>query len=324
MDMRRLLLTGSALVLALYLLPAFWLWGGGDNGGGADAGTAQAASGAVLPENYDTVTVLVDGTPTELPLETYVAGVVSAEIANDFPPDAIRAQAVAARTYAVYKMASGRPAAHPKADLCDDYQHCAAYRDIAVQTASGADLSRIEQAVRDTAGEILTYDGAPVAAVFHCVSGPRTEAARDVWGENVPYLQSVVSPGGTAYDGYEDAVALSADEFRTIAADAFPSVDLSGAPDGWIKASVRSDAGGVITVQLGGVTVDGTAVREAFGLQSTNFTLPTTDDSITLHTIGYGHGVGLSQYGAKYMAEQGADYTEILSHYYPGTVLANV
>ena len=80
----------------------------------------------------------------------------------------------------------------------------------------------------------------------------------------------------------------------------------------------------MITVKLGGVTVDGTAVREAFGLQSTNFTLTTTDDSITFHTIGYGHGVGLSQYGAKYMAEQGADYVEILSHYYPGTVLTDV
>ena len=172
--------------------------------------------------------------------------------------------------------------------------------------------------------EILTYDCAPIAAVFHCVSGPRTEAARDVWGEDVPYLQSVVSPGGTAYDGYEDAVTLSADEFRQKAADAFPSADLTGTPGEWFKASVRSDAGGVITVQLGGVTVDGTAVREAFGLQSTNFTLTTTEDSITFHTIGYGHGVGLSQYGAMYMAEQGAGYAEILSHYYPGTVLTNV
>ena len=200
--MRRLLLTGGVLVLTLYLVPAVWLWGGETDNRAVDLGAEQTASETALPENYDTVTVSVDGTPTELPLETYVAGVVSAEIANDFPLEAIRAQAVAARTYAVYKMASGRPEAHPDADLCDDYHHCAAYRDIAVQTASGADVSRVEQAVRDTAGEILTYDGAPIAAVFHCVSGPRTEAARDVWGEDVPYLQSVVSPGGTAYDGH--------------------------------------------------------------------------------------------------------------------------
>ena len=91
---------------------------------------------------------------------------------------------------------------------------------------------------------------------------------------------------------------------------AFPAADLSGPPSAWFKASVRSDAGGIKTVKLGGVTVEGTAVRELFGLRSTNFTVTTADDSLTFHTIGYGHGVGLSQYGAKYMAENGADYRE--------------
>ena len=87
---------------------------------------------------------------------------------------------------------------------------------------------------------------------------------------------------------------------------------------------MRSAAGGIITVQLGGATVEGTAVRELFGLQSTNFTITTDEDSITFHTIGYGHGVGLSQYGAKYMAEQGADYQEILAHYYRGSTLSTL
>ena len=105
---------------------------------------------------------------------------------------------------------------------------------------------------------------------------------------------------------------------------AFPAADLSGPPSAWFKASVRSDAGGIKTVKLGGVTVEGTAVRELFGLRSTNFTVTTADDSLTFHTIGYGHGVGLSQYGAKYMAENGADYREILAHYYPGTELTRL
>lgn len=311
-------------VLALYLAPALLLYDDEPKTGETASASVPTATETAPTGDYSTVTVLVDNQPTQLPLEDYVAGVVAAEIPNDFPLEAIRAQAVAARTYAVYKMAAGRPAAHPDADVCDDYHHCAAYRDIAVETASGSDLSRVQQAVQDTEGEILTYDGAPIAAVFHCVSGPRTEAARDVWGEDVPYLQSVVSPGGTAYSNYEAAVTVSAAEFREKVAEAFPSADVSGPPNDWFKASVRSDAGGIITVQLGGVTVEGTAVRELFGLQSTNFTITTTDDSITFHTIGYGHGVGLSQYGAKYMAEQGADYTEILAHYYPSTVLGNV
>lgn len=325
--MRKLLLTGCALVLALYLFPVFWPSDSAEGGAAetvAAPQTAAADNTAAAVTDYSTVTVEIDGMPTELPLETYVAGVVAAEIPNDFPEEAIRAQAVAARTYAVYKLSRGRPEVHPDADLCDDYHHCAAYRDVAVETAAGGDLSRVQQAVEDTAGEILTYDGAPIAAVFHCVSGPRTEAARDVWGEDVPYLQSEVSPGGSAYSGYEDAVTVSADEFRAAVADAFPSADVSGEPASWFKASVRSVAGGIITVQLGGVTVEGTAVRELFGLQSTNFTVTTTGDSIAFHTIGYGHGVGLSQYGAKYMAEQGADYREILSHYYQDTSLVSL
>ena len=131
----------------------------------------------------------------------------------------------------------------------------------------------------------------------------------------------MVSPGGTQYAGYESAVTLTADAFREKVAQTLPKADVSGKPDRWFASSVRSAAGGVKTVKLGGVTVEGTAVRALFGLQSTNFTITTTEDSITFHTIGYGHGVGLSQYGAKYMAEQGSDYTEILAHYYPHTEL---
>ena len=179
--MRKLLLTGCALVLTLYLFPVFWPSDSAEGGAAetvAAPQTAAADNTAAAVTDYSTVTVEIDGTPTELPLETYVAGVVAAEIPNDFPEEAIRAQAVAARTYAVYKLSRGRPEVHPDADLCDDYRHCAAYRDVAVETAAGSDLSRVQQAVEDTAGEILTYDGAPIAAVFHCVSGPRTEATR--------------------------------------------------------------------------------------------------------------------------------------------------
>ena len=218
--------------------------------------------------------------------------------------ETVKAHAVAVRT----KIRSG--AAAPDSSEED-----------AVLRFGAVEYERIRRLCRQTEGEILTSEGAPIAAVFHCVSGPRTESAADVWGEDVPYLQSVVSPGGTAFDGYESAVTVSADEFRKKAGSAFPAADLSGPPSAWFKASVRSDAGGIKTVKLGGVTVEGTAVRELFGLRSTNFTVTTADDSLTFHTIGYGHGVGLSQYGAKYMAENGADYREILAHYYPGTEL---
>ena len=325
--MRRLLLASCGLIAFLYLVPTIWSEKPIKH---SPAEVVQTDSAAPVPASaapdtgstdYTTVTVSVDGKPTEMPLESYVEGVVAAEISNDFPPEAIRAQAVAARTYAVSKISRGRPEAHPDADVCDDFHHCAAYRDVAVETAAGSDLSRVRQAVRDTAGEIMTYDGEPIVALFHCVSGPRTEAAVDVWGEDIPYLQSVVSPGGSACDAYEASVTLSAADFLQKAHETFPAADITGAPDNWFKATERSDAGGVRTIKLGDATVEGTAVRALFGLNSTNFTITTTADSITFHTIGYGHGVGLSQYGAKYMAEQGAGYEDILTHYYKGAVL---
>lgn len=193
--MRRLLLTGVGLVLVLYLLPVFYP-------SETDKTEPQAPTESVTAAATDglTITVLVNGKAQEMPLETYVEGVTAAEIADDFPVEAIRAQAVAARTYAVYKQSRGRPAEHPDADVCDDYSHCAAYQPDAVKTFSTG-YSRIRKAVKDTAGQILTCDGAPIAAVFHCVSGPKTESAADVWGEDIPYLQSVVSPGGTQYAG---------------------------------------------------------------------------------------------------------------------------
>lgn len=150
--MRRLLLTGVGLVLVLYLLPVFYP-------SETDKTEPQAPTESVTAAATDglTITVLVNGKAQEMPLETYVEGVTAAEIADDFPVEAIRAQAVAARTYAVYKQSRGRPAEHPDADVCDDYSHCAAYQPDAVKTFSTG-YSRIRKAVKDTAGQILTCD----------------------------------------------------------------------------------------------------------------------------------------------------------------------
>ena len=157
--MRRLLLTGVGLVLVLYLLPVFYP-------SETDKTEPQAPAESVTAAATDgvTITVLVNGKAQEMPLETYVEGVTAAEIADDFPVEAIRAQAVAARTYAVYKQSRGRPAEHPDADVCDDYSHCAAYQPDAVKTFSTG-YSRIRKAVKDTAGQILTCDGADCGCV---------------------------------------------------------------------------------------------------------------------------------------------------------------
>lgn len=295
-----------------------------------DSAAAQTVS-ASLPDSGN-IRVLVDGTVHTMPLETYVAGVVSAEISPTFPADALRAQAVAARTYAVHKMRTGGSAlpVHKGADVCDDYHHCTAYLDLATQASAhwgkNADTyeNAVERAVHDTAGQILTVGGKPIVAVFCAASSPRTESAKDVWGSDISYLQSVESPGGEACPKYKTEVTVSAADFRKKVHDTFPSIKVDGAPDTWFKASARSAAGGIKTVALGGVRVEGTAIREMFDLCSTNFTITPSKDAITFHVTGYGHGVGLSQYGAKYMAEHGSGYRDILTHYYIGATIQNL
>lgn len=304
--------------------------GSGEAGGGS-AGLATGVTGtSEQAETHDVladgqITVLVNGEPQAMPLETYVEGVVAAEISPDFPEEAIKAQAVAARTYAVYKASAGRPMQHRNADVCDDYRHCAAYIDLAEAasarwgTNAETNTGTIQKAVRETAGEIVVKDGEPIVAVFHSASAARTESAKDIWGTDISYLQSVASPGGSACPKYEGTVRLTFDEFRAKALASYPTADLSGDPKRWFSASTRSDAGSVIVCTMGGVQVRGTDLRTVFGLNSTNFTLTIDDETISFHTVGYGHGVGLSQYGAKYLAEQGSGYQDILTHYYTGT-----
>lgn len=276
------------------------------------------------------ITVLVDGEARMMKLEDYVTSVVAGEISPDFPTEAIRAQAVAARTYALYKQKTGRPAQHEEADVCDDPAHCAAFVDLKTEAAARwgeqANTAQdiIRQAVEDTAGQVLTYEGEPIVAVFSSAAGEKTERAVDVWGSDIPYLQSVDSPGGEACPKYYDAVVLTADEIRERAAKTLPSADLSGDPSGWFKASERSEAGGIVRMKFGGVEVKGTVMRTLLGLNSTNFTVKIDGNTLTFTTTGYGHGVGLSQWGAKYSAEQGQTYDEILAHYYPGTTLTTI
>lgn len=329
--MRKILFLGLILTGFIYALPLIAQQMEDTAPGGAtqDVLSAHAETPSLSSSGGQDVqiTVQVDGQARRMNLEDYVAGVVAAEISPSFPVEALKAQAVAARTYAAYKLTAGRPEAHADADVCDDYRHCAAYIDLAAEASGrwGSEAETYENtildAVRATAGEVVTYEGQPIIAVFSAASGEKTESAADVWGNDVPYLQAVDSPGGEACPKYKGEVRFTAKEFRDIMAKALPSADLTGAPGTWFTASDRSAAGGIKTARLGGVQVAGTDLRETLGLNSTNFTLEVDEDSITFLTTGYGHGVGLSQYGAKYMAEQGSDYKAILTHYYTGTAV---
>ena len=266
------------------------------------------------------ITVLTDGGLQETTMAEYLIGVVAAEMPASFEPEALKAQAVAARSY-ILDRATHPVEAHRDAAVCGDPGCCCAHlSEDEMRENWGRDfrknLRRIRNAVRETDGQRLTCDGEPIRAVFHSCSGGQTEASAALWGA-VPYLVSVSSPE-TAADvpGYETTVTVSAQDAAQALETALPED-----PAQWLGETVRDASGRVETISIGGKTLSGAEARSLFSLRSTNFTAEAADGNLVFHVIGSGHGVGMSQYGANVMAQQGAGYAEILAHYYPGTVL---
>ena len=276
------------------------------------------------------VTLLCGGEVRELSLKDYLQGVLAAEMPAGFPEEALKAQAVAARTYTLYKMTlyrEGADTVHQGADLCDDPGHCEAFADLTTQAAAlwgdSADIyrQRLQEAVEQTDGMILVYEDQPIAAVFCAASTEKTESAKDIWGSDLPYLVSVDSPGGQDCSRYEGTVAMAQTDFAEAVQAQFPQADFSEPPGTWFRDSHRSEAGSVLDVLVGGVRLTGSQVRQLVGLNSANFTVKVQGADLVFSTVGYGHGVGLSQYGARYLALDGQCYDQILGHYYPGTQL---
>ncbi len=277
-----------------------------------------------------TVRLLQGASVRELSMTDYLIGVLAAEMPAGFPEEALKAQAVAARTYAFYKMAlyqEGADESHKGADLCDDPAHCEAFVDLAQQAGAlwgeSADIyrQRVETAVKETDGLILVYEDEPIAAVFCAASAPQTERAGDIWGQDLPYLISVDSPGGQDCSQYYGTVTISQADFAAAIQKAWPEADFSSAPNLWFMDSHRTEAGSIMDVLVGGVRLSGSDVRQAIGLNSANFTVKVQGSDLVFSTIGHGHGVGMSQYGARYLALDGQTYDQILAHYYPGSQL---
>ncbi len=276
-----------------------------------------------------TVTLLRDGETAVLPLEEYLVGAVAAEMPASFHPQALRAQAVASRTFALYRRGevSGR---HPRADLCGDPGCCQAWLSEAERAELWGDSFQVwEAAVRaaaeDTAGVCLTWRGEPILACFHASSPGVTESSGAVWGTALPYLVSVDTPEGEEdVPGFVTSVRLSADELRRGVREIDPRAPFDGEPETWVGQRVLDTGGRVAALRVGGVTVPGSAVRETFSLRSACFTLVWTGEDFLFTVEGGGHGVGMSQYGAQAMARQGADWREILAHYYPGAELSDM
>lgn len=265
----------------------------------------------------------------EMDLGTYLLGVVRAEMPASFAEEALKAQAVAARTYTFHELEGGRDKHGGEADLCGDPACCQAYTSEEKAKANWGRKARkyekkIREAVEGTDGEIAVYGGAPILAVFHASSAGLTRAAGSVWQNDLPYLQPVESPeNDEQVPAYRSEVRLSAQQVRDKVHAKFPEAELDGPAAQWFSDAVRDSAGSVENLLVGGVRMKGSTLRGLLGLRSACFTWEWEGDEVLFTVTGHGHGVGMSQYGAETMAQEGADYREIITHYYPGAVLEN-
>ena len=320
---------GLILAVVVFFLPLLTMGGEpvlglaqqGEGGGAAQGESVQTQA---AKDRGKVIKLLqTDGMVTEMTLEDYLFGVVAAEMPAYFEPEALKAQAVAARTYAMYCAETCR---HSEAQVCTDYSCCQAWisrEDMESNWGDSfeANYAAVSRAVEETEGEYLVYEGQPVFAAFHSSSCGATEDCGAIWNP-LPYLVSVSSPEtADTVPGYVSQVELSSLDFRDTVLSAYPWADFTGEESSWVGEISLEDSGRVASALLGGVEISGTEIRSLFSLRSTAFTLEYTGSGFLFTVTGYGHGVGMSQHGANLMAAQGSDYTRILAHYYPGTTL---
>lgn len=247
-------------------------------------------------------------------LQEYLIGVILAEMPTTYEHNALCAQAVAARTYALKRQQGQR---HPMGAVCTDPGCCQAYIDVAQYLDGNGyeeDIQIARAAVEDTADYVVSYNGELIEATYcHCAGG-LTEEAFAVWGVDLPYLQVVESPGEEGMDGYTQTLWYSAEELEVLL-----DRELPGDPKSWLGWTTYTAGGGVDTMLFAGITYSGLELRRMLNLNSTVFTMTEEGDGLRIDTLGKGHRVGMSQTGAQAMALGGNTWRQIIAHYYPGT-----
>lgn len=312
------------VVFSLLFLPLILVWGFPERAEGTEPKVHKIEETSYLVGVYRTQSKTVE----QIPLEDYVKGVIAGEMPADFEEEALKAQAVAARTYAISKVSAwqqGRqPSEHPGAALCDS-THCQVYRSAEELRALKSDewmesgWKKVSQAAEETAGQVMYYQGELVdQPLFHSSSGGKTENSEAVFASAVPYLRSVASPYEQEATHQNEVTAISASELSKKLKAAYPAKNIGTVAASGVVITGRSEGGRVEKIQVGGAVFTGRQIREALGLPSANFTVGAENGKVTFVTVGYGHGVGMSQYGANGMAQKGSDYKAILTHYYSG------
>ncbi len=279
---------------------------------------------------YGTITLLhkKTGETEQVNLDDYLYNVVSAEMPADYEIEALKAQAIVARTYTIYKIINKK---HENADICDDSTCCQAWISKEDRLARWEESKResnwqkICESVDSTKGKIITYENQPINAFFHSNSGGLTEIPANVWGgTGYPYLQSVETSGEDSYTQYSSEVVLSQEELINKLKEKYSDISIDFSNEEDIKILEYTESTRVKTLKVGNHELSGVEARSLFGLRSTNFEITRDGENIKFSVKGYGHGVGMSQTGADSMAKQGKTSEEIIKHFYTGVEIKDI
>lgn len=271
------------------------------------------------------------GKTQAMDMEEYLYGVLAGEMPANFEMEALKAQALAARTYIKHKESEGKSSKHKDAIVCTDFRHCQEYKSPKeLEKANGkswmkTSYSKIKQAVDETKGQIITYQGEPILTLYFSTSSGKTENSEEVFSTKYPYLQSVDSPFDEDAPKYASELELSNTEFVNLFEKSYSNIKINANNlNNEVRIESRSKGGAVEKIKIGNKEISGIDVRNILSLNSANFEIGFKDDSVHINVKGYGHGVGMSQWGANGMAKEGYKYYEILSHYYTGTEITDI
>lgn len=261
-----------------------------------------------------------------LDLDTYLIGVVASEMPASFELEALKAQAVVARTYTIYQMKNGKK--HENANVCSDANCCQAWISKENRYARWEEnlrdeyWNKITKAVNDTKGKLILYENEPINALFHSNSGGKTELAFNVWGGDFPYFKTVETSGEDIYSSYNSEVEFSKDELIKLMLEKYSEFEIDFSKEDCIKIIEHTEGNRVQKIKIGNIEISGIIARQIFGLKSANFNFEILDESVKFKVIGYGHGVGLSQCGSDSLAKSGMKYDEIIKYYYKDVVIS--
>jgi len=294
-------------------------------------GQTQITNESYNYKNYNTIKLVhtKDNSIEEIGLDEYLYGVVSAEMPVDFELEALKAQAIVARTYTIYKITQNE-SKHGDAHICDSSACCQAWilkedRLARWEQEKGEEnWNKIVLAVNDTKGKIITYEGKPINAFFHSNSGGATESPINVWGgSGYPYLQTVETSGEDGYTQYSSELEISKDDFINKMKEKYSDFVINFEEENSLQILEYTEGGRIKTIKIGNKNLSGVEVRTIFGLRSANFLIEVSD-KIKFSVKGYGHGVGLSQTGADSLAKQGYSAEDIIKHFYSGVIVENI